>query len=190
LNIGYIDAGDWMKYDVEVAHSGVYSITGRISGYEPGSLKFTFNDLVEAYVNYSSTNGWQNWQDFTTEVSLDEGSYIMEVTTQYQAFNINYFDFELVSGIADQGYSIREIGVYPVPARSELNLDFTSSTSSIVKIRIIDITGKISQDLYHGRVNAGINSFHFTIDPAMPKGLFFLEIKDETKRYFQKVILE
>jgi hypothetical protein len=190
LNIGYIEAGDWMKYNVEVDHSGVYSVTGRISGYEPGSLDITFNDSIQISVNYSSTNGWQNWQDFTTEVSLEEGSYIMEVTARQNAFNINYYNFELISGISDLGPSIREISVYPNPLRSELHLDFTNQVSGEVRIKMIDITGKLTQDLYNGKSNIGFNSFRFTIDPAMPKGLYFLEIKDEKKRYFRKVILE
>lgn len=93
---GYIDAieaGDWMKYQVKVAESGLYSLSCRISGYEPGTLQFAFNDSIQAFVGYTATNGWQNWQDFTTEVYLNAGNYIMEVVAQYHAFNINYYHF-------------------------------------------------------------------------------------------------
>ena len=189
LNVGYIEPGDWMKYNLEVMHSGIYRITGRISGFEPGTLKLTFNDSTEAYLDYSSTNGWQNWQDFTAEVSLAEGICTLEVTAQQPALNINYYQLELIAGISDPHTSVREIRVWPNPVRSELQLDFSNSNSNEVSIRLIDITGKLTRDLYNGSINNGFNSFRFSIGPGLPGGLYFIELKDETRRYFRKVII-
>ena len=135
------------------------------------------------------TNGWQNWQDFTTEVSLAEGTGILEVTAQQPAFNINYYQLELIAGINDPHTSVREIRVWPNPVRSELQLDFSNSNSNEVSIRLIDITGKLTRDLYNGSINNGFNSFRFSIGPGLPGGLYFIELKDETRRYFRKVII-
>lgn len=54
----------------------------------------------------------------------------------------------------------------------------------------IDITGKLTRDFYNGSLNTGFNSFRFSIDPGLPGGLYFIELKDETKRYFLKVIID
>ena len=93
LNVGYIESGDWMSYNINVTQEGLYNLTARISGYNIGVLSITFNDTIEASLNYSSTNGWQNWQDFSTEVYLNEGKHEMFVEAKSNAFNINYFDF-------------------------------------------------------------------------------------------------
>ncbi len=190
LNVGYIEPGDWMKYRVEVMHSGIYRITGRISGYEPGTLKLSFHDSTEAYLDYSSTNGWQNWENFTAEISLAEGTCILEVTAKQPAFNINYYQLELIAGINGPVPSVSDIRVWPNPVRSELHLDFSNRASGEVSISLIDITGKLTQNLFNGRINKGFNSFRFSIDPGLPAGLYFIEIKDETKRYFRKVIID
>jgi beta-glucosidase len=190
LNVGYIEAGDWMKYDVEVTQSGLFRMTCRISGFVGGVLKITFNDSIQALVNYSSTDGWQNWQDFNTDVSLGGGTYEMKITAQSEGFNINYYDFELISGIHDNDASIHDITVYPNPVTEEVNLSFTNSLSRSATIKLIDLTGKYAQVLREGKIEHGKNTFRFSIDPDLPPGLYFIEIKDESRRYFLKVIKE
>lgn len=188
LNVGYIEAGDWMKYQVKVAESGLYSLSCRISGYEPGTLQFAFNDSIQAFVGYTATNGWQNWQDFTTEVYLNAGNYNMEVVAQYHAFNINYYHFELKQGISDQEPAISDIRVFPNPASSGFHVDFLNSGGSRARIRLIDVTGKISRELYNGSIDPGKNLFNFSLDRELPSGLYFVEITDESKRYFIKLL--
>ncbi len=99
LNVGWIDPGDWMMYNVEVTQTGQFELTSRISGFDPGTLLLTFNDTIQVEVDYTSTNGWQNWEDFSTEVFLEQGFYDMTALAQSAGFNINYFDFELTGGI-------------------------------------------------------------------------------------------
>ena len=190
VNVSHIEAGDWMKYNINVTPSGTYDLVSRISGYAGGALKFTFNDTVQITINYSSTEGWQNWQDFSSEVYLKEGTYEMKVIAQSDAFNINYYNFELIDGINNNISTIKEIKLYPNPAHEILQLEFSNTKSNNVSIRLIDITGKWEQVLYQGGVNLGINSYRFTIDSKVVEGLYFIEIKDESTRYFEKIIIE
>ncbi|MFO7828516.1 MAG: glycoside hydrolase family 3 N-terminal domain-containing protein, partial [Bacteroidales bacterium] len=37
LNVGYIDSGDWMKYNIEVKSSAIYKIIARMAGYGNGT---------------------------------------------------------------------------------------------------------------------------------------------------------
>jgi beta-glucosidase len=191
-NVGYIDWGDWLKYHVIVGQSGTYEITCRIAGYQNGALRFKFNDDVEFTVGYTTTNGWQNWQDFKKEIVLDEGQYIMEVIAQSNAFNINYFDFELlmVSAVYVHDRRIQEIAVFPNPMNDALNVAFNNTTNSRATIRLIDYAGKWSQELYSGSLQAGQNNFTFPIDSTLATGIYFVEIKDEVRRYYRKVVRE
>ena len=191
LNVGYIEAGDWMEYDVEVTQSGAYHLVSRISGYVDGTLLLTLNDTIQVPVDYTSTNGWQNWQSFSTDIGfLAEGSYVMKALAQSEGFNINYFNFEFVQGISTPVSTIDEIKVYPNPVKDKFQLDFTSANSHTVCVTFIDRTGKYAHPLYQGEVNPGENSMDLSIDPGLPTGLYFIEIKDAFKRYFRKIIIE
>lgn len=189
-NVGYIDNGDWMKYNIQVTQSGMYNIVGRIASYSFGSLLITFNNTIEATVSFSSTNGWQNWQDFTTSTYLDAGFYSMQVKAQTNAFNINYYNFELVqTTIAEQQSLIQNISVYPNPVMEEFTIEFLNAGSQKVQINLIDPTGKINIELYHGLINQGNNSFNFTEQKNLPDGIYFIEIKSDHKRHFKKIVI-
>ncbi|OFX90012.1 MAG: hypothetical protein A2W99_08355 [Bacteroidetes bacterium GWF2_33_16] len=190
LNIGYIDSGDWMKYYIDATQSGIYRITTRISGYNTGILKITFNDTIETVVSYSSTNGWQNWNDFTSSIYLKEGSYIMKVLAQSNGLNINYFDFGINTLINYLVASIHQIDVYPNPLSSDLSIEFSNLYSRNVCIKLIDLSGTYIKLLYNGRIEKGMNNFRFNIDSNLPAGFYFVEIKDESKRYFKKIVKE
>ncbi len=190
LNVAYIEAGDWMKYNIDVTQSGTYDLISRISGYAAGILKLTLNDTMQVSISYYSTNGWQNWQNFSTEVYLEEGSYEMKVKAQSDAFNINYYNFELIDDITDNISTLTEITIYPNPIHDKVQLEFSNTNSKNVCIKLIDVSGKWSQVLYLGGLNSGINSYSFNIDPKIAEGLYFIEIKDETTRYFKKIIIE
>jgi hypothetical protein len=95
LNLGHIQADATMKYKFSVPKSGYYQLTSRISGFGPGSLDFSFNNLL-TNIPFEGTNGWQSWQNFYKEIYLEAGEQKMNVTTQSSQFNINYHDLVFV----------------------------------------------------------------------------------------------
>jgi beta-glucosidase len=188
-NVGYIDEGDWMKYHVEVTQAGLYRIVARISGYASGSLLFSFDDVIQFEVNYSSTDGWQNWQDFASAIYLEEGLYVMSIKAQSNAFNINYFDFNLVGTNINNNVSlVQNIKVYPNPVSEKFKVELLSVKRQKIKIKLIDPTGKITEELHNGVLNQGTNTFTFSIPLNLSSGIYFLEIKTDSKRYFKKII--
>ena len=188
-NVGYIEGGDWMKYQVQVTQSGLYQVVCRIAGYAGGALLLTFNDSLQTQVGYTSTNGWQNWQDFTSSIYLEAGFYTMQALAQSDAFNINYFDFELSSSSFSQPLSpISNIKASPNPMSNELVLEFSNAGSRHASITLMDPSGKWAQELYQGGLDIGENTFTFSIDPKLPSGIYFIELKNESNRHFVKVI--
>lgn len=190
INVGYIEAGDWLKYKVQVGQSGLYRMFNRIAGFEGGVLKITFNETIQTEVNYTPTGGWQNWQTFTNDVYLEEGYYEMKAMAQSSGFNINYYNFELIDGVNENQSAIQDITVYPNPVDGELKLYFNSTGSHNLTVKLIDITGRSVTDLYRGKTQPGAATHLFSIDPDLPSGLYFVELKDDTKRYFRKVVKE
>lgn len=190
INVAYIEPGDWMKYSINVTQSGNYEIKARIAGYNGGNLLLTFNDSIQKSVNYNPTNGWQSWQNFATSVFLEEGEYVMKAKAQSDAFNINYFDFTVSDGVGENKEFISNIMLYPNPARKNTTVEFSNSMSGNLSIKLFTIDGKPAQTLYLGKSRHGINKHNFSIDESLPAGLYYMEFKDDTRRYFEKVILE
>jgi beta-glucosidase len=189
LNVGYIEGGDWMKYIVQVNESGLYDIESRISGYAGGNLLLTFNDSIQTQVSYSATDGWQNWQSFFTSIYLEEGTYTMQAHAQSAAFNINYYTFQLSNATNTQEYALlQDIKVYPNPADNVLSIELSNIRSQMLRITLMDPSGKELRKLYQGEVSAGVNIFTFPIERQLPAGVYFIEIKDQRKRYFKKII--
>ncbi len=189
LNVGYIEPGDWMKYNVKVNQSGLYALKARISGYNSGSLLIQFNQSNNTYVNYQSTNGWQSWQTFSSEVQLEEGNYEMKVVAQSNAFNINYFDFELINGISDLESSLGEIVLKPNPVKSHFQLEFNMFKNDNICIKLYNISGKLMQIFYEGQSSPGKKNYNFNLDNNISAGIYFLEIKDSKKRYIKKLMV-
>ena len=64
LNVGWIDAGDWMEYEINVIEPGNYSVSYRMasqSGSDSVVNLLKDGDLVDS-VQVPNTGGWQNWQ--------------------------------------------------------------------------------------------------------------------------------
>lgn len=95
LNLGHIEKGGTMKYKFSIPKSGYYQLTSRISGFDSGSLNFSFNNLM-TNMPFDGTNGWQSWQNFYKEIYLEKGEQKMIVTTESSHFNINYYDLVFV----------------------------------------------------------------------------------------------
>ena len=190
LNVGFIEPGDWMKYTVDVSASGLYSVTARISGYNSGQLLFKFDDLQSMQIAYTSTNGWQNWRDFSSEIYLEEGVYTMKTTAQSDAFNINYFDFELIDAIDDNSASITNTKIYPNPIKSSFNLEYSNSNSNELSINLYNMSGILVQSLFNGMAEFGLNRHSFSLESKLASGVYFVEIKDKSRRYFVKLVIE
>lgn len=188
FNVGWLENGDWMEYSVNVVTTGNYNLTSRISGYNSGTLVFTFNGENNTNIDFEPTNGWQTWEDFSTSVYLQEGDYVMKVLSTTDAYNINYFDFSLYESIYDVRQSLGEISIFPMPVNSNFNIEFSSLKFSEISINIFDLNGNRVQNLFDGSINSGLNTFAFSLDAKLANGIYFIEIKDSEKRYFKKLI--
>lgn len=190
-NVGWIEPGDWMKYNVEILQSGTYVIRSRISAYSDGSFTLGFNETTETTISHQSTDGWQNWQDFSSEnINLQEGSYTMKFTAHNDAFNVNYFDFELISSVYEMEKNISGITISPNPVHSSFRLEFSAENRTNSTIKLYDMTGIMIQNLYQGQIHNGLNKLNFQIEPEVQPGMYFIEIRDESKRYFEKLLIE
>jgi len=189
LNVGWIENGDYMKYYIRVQASGDYRVSARIAGFNAGNLHLLFNETLTGQIAFTATNGWQTWQDFSTTIHLNAGDYVMKAFAYTDGFNINYFNFTQLTGISENEPGISSIALYPNPVTEKFQLSFSTPRHQKVKIGLFEMSGKKVQSLFEGGVNPGQNEFTLKLDTKLPDGMYFIEIKDESTRYFSKLII-
>jgi len=94
INVGYIDDGDWMDYNVNVASAGSYTFNFRVANsYGDGviQIKGASNNVL-SQVAVPRTGGWQSWTTISTTCSLPAGSQVIRIHAQVGAFNLNWFE--------------------------------------------------------------------------------------------------
>ena len=96
LNVGWIDAGDWMEYALIIPSQGNYAISYRAAsqnGSNPGIMSYIDGNLVDSTA-VPATGGWQSW--ITVQggiITLDAGEYVLRVSTTSGGFNLNWLKF-------------------------------------------------------------------------------------------------
>ena len=96
LNVGYIDDGDWMDYQVQTSAAGAYTFNFRVAnGYGNGDIEIrNASGTVLGHVLVPQTGGWQSWTTVSTQVVLPAGNQIIRIFAKSGLFNINWFEAE------------------------------------------------------------------------------------------------
>jgi hypothetical protein len=94
-DVGWIDAGDWMDYNVNVAASGTYTVKFRVASENgaDGALQLKQGDSTLCTLDVPATGGWQNWTTIIAAVTLPEGPQTLRVSAGNSGYNINWFEF-------------------------------------------------------------------------------------------------
>jgi hypothetical protein len=100
-NVGWISAGEWLKYTVSVQAAGAYTLRARVAANGTGG---TFHvemggTNVTGPLAIPDTGGWQAWRDVTAAVTLSAGPQAMRVVFDAAGptgvvGNINYVRLE------------------------------------------------------------------------------------------------
>lgn len=109
-NVGYIDTGDWMTYDVNVPAAGNYVVKYRVASASGGGviqMEKGGGGAVYGTVNLPSTGGWQNWTTVTQTVSLPAGQQTLGVVAKSGGFNLNWVDISRSGDPVDGGITIQ-----------------------------------------------------------------------------------
>ncbi|UXH80730.1 carbohydrate-binding protein [Roseateles amylovorans] len=94
-NVGYIETGDWMTYDVNVPTAGTYVVKYRVASASGGGvvqLERGGGGATYGTVNVGATGGWQNWTTVSHNVTLPAGQQTLAILAKSGGFNINWLD--------------------------------------------------------------------------------------------------
>ncbi|PCK09928.1 MAG: endoglucanase [Alteromonadaceae bacterium] len=94
-NLGYIDVGDWVTWDINVPASGSYTVSYRVASLQgAGSIQLEQGggNPVFGVINVPNTGGWQNWQTISHDVNFSAGAQTVAVKAASGGFNINWLE--------------------------------------------------------------------------------------------------
>lgn len=96
LNVGWIDAGDWMVYgNVTFAASGSYRVEYRVASVSGALLSLDLNGgaIQLGQLAIPATGGWQNWTTVSHTVSINAGTYNVGLYAPQSGWNVNWVRF-------------------------------------------------------------------------------------------------
>lgn len=96
--IGWFTTSEWMKYTVNVASAGTYSIEFRVSNGNTTTgtvqIQNAAGTEILATVNVPATGGWESWQTITTTGAFAlSGSQAIRIVNISGEFNVNSVNF-------------------------------------------------------------------------------------------------
>lgn len=101
-NVGWIEAGDWMDYYVNVASAGTYTVSFRVASLSGGGqLQLRSGSTVLSTVNVNATGDWQAWTTLTASANLSAGTQTLRVYASAGGWNLNWIQFSSTSGNAN-----------------------------------------------------------------------------------------
>jgi beta-glucanase (GH16 family) len=188
LNVGTIDATDWMSYSpVVFPTSGTYKIEYRVASLNGGgrlSLDLNAGDIVLGELDVPSTGGWQNWTTISHNVYVTAGTYNPGIYAAAGGWNLNWIRItpvtakaaraDMVNNLIDNSVQTdKAFTIYPNPVKQQLNITSGESLSGGL-IRIFDIMGKQV-------MTARPASTHIDVSALAPGIYTFIFTKNKTR---------
>lgn len=184
-NVGWIDNGDWMDYNVNVTTTGTYTVNFRVSSPYAGQqflLKSGSTTLLT--ITIPQTGGWQNWVSVSANLPLTAGAQTLRVYSLTSGWNFNWMDFAFAS-VASRvnGNNISTpvydqdpvIQVYPNPVSDQLNLTVKTPLAANMDLKVYNQNGVLIKG-YSIDVTRGTSMQHIAARQLAP-GVYYLRIR-------------
>jgi len=147
-DVGWIDAGDWMSYDVTIPSTGTYRVDYRVASPNANTTLRLEKDAGATQlgtVNIPNTGGWQNWSNVSHTVTLPAGAYSIGIATTTGGFNLNYLTITSVASAARMAVQTVKtedgnttVTLSPNPVSEQLHL---RNSDQVKTLSIYDLSG-------------------------------------------------
>ncbi len=104
-NVGSVDTGEWLTYDVLIPEDGIYNFKLRYSSNHNINhrLGVQIGSQESQQLSFNYTGGWHNWNDATLEnLNLSAGNQTLRLDFLTPGFNLNYFELVKVGDSPSQ----------------------------------------------------------------------------------------
>jgi hypothetical protein len=176
-DVGYIDYGDWMDYNVNVSSGGTYAVNLRVATPSGGQLQIRNSaGTILATVTIPNTGGYQNWQTVTANISLAAGTQTVRVYSTSNGWNFNWFEIGAGSGTVSAASvgkaeiissttlaSTAVLAIYPNPITDKFQLQINNDLTGSVTVQVYDLQGALQKQFSLSKPDAGTSQFYLSI---------------------------
>jgi hypothetical protein len=143
-NVGYIDANDWLEYNIDVPATQDYTLYFRIASNASSSLELRETNATLQTLQIPYTGGYQTWKTYPMTVHLTAGKHTVQVLAKKAGFNLNWLEFTNVGQFPTSVSEARQPveRVYPNPVKDQLFIE-SESQSSNTEVSILDLSGRL-----------------------------------------------
>lgn len=181
-NVGWIESAEYLTYTVNIAQTGTYKLSLRISAMNSGGkiLIYLDDSPLTSMIDVPVTGGWQNWNTLNYgNVELPAGIHKITVKFFFGGFNVNFLEFEEVSVKVEDddlklNFNLEQN--YPNPFNGTTTINYSIPIDTSVEIVIYDSTGKRITTLMNEEQIAGKHSIIWETN-EIASGVYFLSLK-------------
>ncbi|RAV99462.1 Ig-like domain-containing protein [Pseudochryseolinea flava] len=155
VTVGWIDAGEWLEYTVNVATAGNYNVTLRYtSGNTAGGGPFWFENAAGTKITPDITVAFNdtNWSTYVNKVvnnvSLAAGQQVIRVKVGNGGFNLGRMTFAFAGGTPPT-VSITSPAnntSFTAPGNITINATASDSDGSVSKVEFFNGSTKLGED--------------------------------------------
>jgi hypothetical protein len=198
LNVGWIDATDWMAFNsISVPATTSYLIEYRVaSPNATGQLSLDLNAgaVQLGVLNVPNTGGWQNWTTISHTVNITAGTYNFGIYAPAGGWNINWWRItktgagrsEVIAEHTETPELFTTQGS-PNPFTSIAKISVNLPKAGHTEVSVFSGLGSKVSDLHNGNLEAGRHEFEFNAE-AMPSGLYIYSVIQNGKRITGKLL--
>ena len=181
-NVGYLDAGDYLDYEVNIATAGTYHINFRTAAeYGSGGLQMQLidengNKTIVVSAIFSATGGWQTWNTTTKTVILPKGRYTMRLQVIQGPLNLNWIESTIIATNTPfvDGTDLY-MRVFPNPSSGIFNLELQGIEKERLEVQLYNNVGQLleQEELpFRKGISAELDLSN------RPGGCYYLIVKD------------
>ncbi len=188
FNVGYIDANDWLSYNVIVPDSNLYDIKIRFSGNAAAALSIYSDNTLLTTIQTPATGGWQNWQTTTSQINLPKGKHQLKLFAVSAGFNLNWIEICDTSLTKLNEITLNNnITVMPNPVTDSRQLTITSNGIEFrnMSVELFDMTGHLIRSQTYDNSQQVL----FNVGNNVNSGIYLLNIKVENNVIRRKIII-
>jgi hypothetical protein len=199
------------KYSKMVAPGTYYNVTGALTNANIGVAQVDNTPTADAKTNYSNYSldssinilgyDWKsfNMSTFSWDIT-DSLSYIIKnynedvwqvifTGTTGSSQGKMYFTKEKIATVSlEENTPVLNVGVYPNPTSSVLNINFELVNSSFpAMINLFDMNGRVVKMISNDFQNSGFNQLKTDIS-ELQSGVYFLQIKSGSNSITKRVV--
>jgi len=139
LNIGWIDADEYLLYNINVPVSGEYNIDFRVASRSTGTNFEIYqgNSLIGS-ISSQATGDWQTWETVVTKVSLDAGEQTLKIVATDNGWNINWFEIKSSETSSEDEFGPLDPNKYPSENFDLSDWKITLSSGDDIPVHILN----------------------------------------------------